>query len=415
MSTASRIDPRRGADIGARRRNLRLAILAVIQAAILAFVLLTVVRPPAPSSGPLLGKGVTVADIQSFTVTGHDGTKIAVKRDGVTWVLPDQGGFPAQTSRVEGFLKELTGLQKQGLVATTKDAYKRLQVSPTDYQRRIVLDLKGGRSETLYIGSEPAYGSTNVRMDKQAGVYVSHNLHASDARTDAAGYVDTNFVKLDTAHVTRVEVKNANGDLVFTRSGGAWSMQGVPAGRKLDPQVVTGMVSSLTDVQLDEPLGKKVEPSYGFDKPLAVVTLTTVTPAAKASGGSASGSGASGSGATSASTSGSGTSGSTAAGSGSNGTAGASTPAASAAAPAAAPTVTTTTIKVGAKDKDGFYPIQASSSPYIVRVSGSSLGDVVSRKLADFLVKPASPGASGAGAPSATPGSSLGGLGTGKP
>lgn len=333
---------------GGRRGNLWLAALAVVQLGVLALVMLTVVRPPAPSSGPLLGKTVTVADIEAFTVTGHDGTAVTVKRDGVNWVLPDQGGFPAQTSRVEGFLEQLTALQKSGLVATTKDAYKRLQVTPDDYQRQVALTLKGGKTETLFIGSEPSYGSTHVRVASDKGVYVTHTMHASDARTDAAGYVDTTALKLDPAHVTRVAVTNAQGDLVFTRSGSSWSLQGLPSGRRLDSGAVTSLVGSLSDVQLDEPLGKKVEPAYGFAKPLAVVTLTTVTPA---------------------------------------------------------PLTKTTTITVGAKDKDGFYPIRISGSPYIVRVSSSSLGDVIAKKPADFLAKPA---ASSSSAPGASPGASPG-------
>ena len=54
---------------------------------------------------------------------------------------------------------------------------------------------------------------------------------------------------------------------------------------------------------------------------------------------------------------------------------------------------------MGAKDKAGFYPVRVSGSPYVVRISGSSLGDVVGKKPADFIAKPAasSSGASGAG------------------
>jgi len=381
-----------------RRGNLWLAVLAVVQIGLLALVLLTVARPPKASSGPLLGKNATVANITAFTVTGSDGKSVTLKRDGTSWVLPDQGGYPAQGSRVKSFLQQLVGLQRSGLVATTADAYKRLEVTKDTFQKKVELTLKSGGSETLLIGSEPSYGSTHVRLASDKGVYVTHALHASDARTDPAGYIDTTVLSLDPANLTRLEVKNAAGDLVFTHAKSGWSMQGLPAGKQLNGQAVSTLANSLTSLQLDEPLGKAVKPAYGFDKPLAVVTLTTVKPAKPANGG--------GSGTGSTSTTGSSTA--PAGGSGGSASASSATKAATGGAtstatkpasqPAAVPVTTTTTITVGAKDKDGFYPIQVSGSPYIVRVSSSALGGVVGKKQADFIAKPPSSTGSSGGA-----------------
>ena len=129
------------------------------------------------------------------------------------------------------FLQQLVGLQRSGLVATTASAYKRLKVTKDTFQKKVALTLKGGGSETLLIGSEPSYGSTHIRLASGKGVYVTHALHASDARTDAAGYVDTSVLNLDPANLTRMEIRNASGDLVFTHAAGGWSMQGL-AGRQ---------------------------------------------------------------------------------------------------------------------------------------------------------------------------------------
>ena len=352
-----------GRDMG--RRNLWLAVLALLQVGALVLVLLTVARPPTTSSGPLLGKGVTPSDITAFSVTGSDGSSVSLKRDGVNWVLPKQGGYPAEASRVKSFLQQLTALQRSGLVATTKDAYKRLKVSSDTYQRKIQLTLKGGGSKTLFIGSEPSYGSTHVRLASDNGVYVTHSLHASDARTDAAGYVKTTVLNLNASDLKRMEVKNANGDFVFTKGSGGWSLQGMPSGKKLDTQKVSSLAGSLTDLQLNEPLGKTAKPSYGLAKPTAVVTLTTVKPAKKSA-------------------------------SKTSGTKTSSTKTSSTKTPGTKPVTATTTITVGAKDKGGFYPVRLSSSPYLVRVTGAALGSVVGEKEADFFVKPKQ-GASGSG------------------
>ncbi len=416
------------------RGNLWLAVVAVVQAGLLVLVLLTVARPPVTHTGPLLGKNVTTSDITAFTVTGSKGNSITLKRNGVNWVLPDQGGYPAENSRVKSFLQELTALQRTGLVATTKDAYKRLKVATDTYARKIDLTLKGGTKETLYIGSEPSYGSTHVRLASGKGVYVTHSLHASDARTDASGYVNTTVLKLDPANLTRIEIKNANGDFVFTKAAGGWSWQGLPSGKKLDSQTVTNMADALASLQLNEPLGKKVQASYGFAKPLAVVTLTTVkhvkassgtsgsnaastsTTSSKASGSSSTGSSSSG---PSTATSGTATSSGT-----TTGGATATKPATQAASTTAAAstktgspktgstktttktkTVTTqTTITVGAKDKAGFYPIRLSNSPYIVRVTSAALGGAIGKKASDFIAAPPKSSSSGTGASGGTSG-----------
>ena len=79
------------------RSNAWLGMLAIVQAAILVFVLLTVARPPSTKTGPLLGNGVQTSDITAFTVTGSDGSKVSLERDGTQWVLPNQGGYPARS------------------------------------------------------------------------------------------------------------------------------------------------------------------------------------------------------------------------------------------------------------------------------------------------------------------------------
>lgn len=385
------------------RGNLWLAALAVVQVGLLILVLLTVARPPVLSKGPLLGKDVTPSSITAFTVTGSNGKSVSLKRSGIDWVLPEMGGYPAQASRVKSFLQKLTALQRSGLVATTKDAYKRLKVTSSTFQRKIALTLKGGKTETLYIGSEPSYGSTHVRLASDSGVYVTHSLHASDARTDAAGYVNTTALNLSSAKVTRMEVKNANGDFVFTQGKNGWSMKGLASGKKLDSQKVSSLAGSLTDLQLNEPLGKTAKPAYGLANPTAVVTLTTVTPAKtgkgaakNSSGGSTTSTGSSGgSGKAASSATGSGASGSATSGSSAGSAAGSAT----AASGTSKPVTTTTTLTVGKKDKAGFYPLRISSSPYLVRVTSAALGGAMSKKASDFIVQPKkkSSGASGAG------------------
>ncbi len=418
-----------------RGSNMWLALLALVQIAVLVLVVLTVARPPAQAVGPLLGADVTPDKVVDIRVEDADGNTIELKKAGVDWVLPGADSYPADGQRVGDFLSALTGVQRRGLVADTSDAYKRLEVADDSFQRKVTLTLDGGGTTTLLIGSEPSYGSTHLRVQGDQGVYLSHTLHSSQARTDASAWVKPVVVDLDKANVTAVTIHNAQGELHFTRSADGWSLDGLDAGQTLDPQQLSAFLDRVTQLRLHAPLGKTVDASYGLDAPTATITLVTQPPA-KASGGNASGSNAPGSNASGSNASGSNASGGNAGSDASAAAATSSTPAsgsgAAQAATAGAPgsgasagaadakgaaasnasnasnasadtatpttsadtaTPTTTTITVGAKLDDGNYAVQTSTTPYVLSVSSYALGEAAGKTQADFLVKPpASPG-----------------------
>lgn len=401
MSAASAPAPRRA---GAwPRGNLVLAALAVVQLAVLLLVVLTVARPPRTQAGPLLGAGVTPDAVVGITLTDADGNTLDLAKKGVDWVLPDAGDYPADATRVGDFLTAVTGLQRRGLVADTKDAYKRLKVADDAFERKVTLTLDGGASTTLLIGSEPSYGSTHLRVQGDQGVYLTHTLHASQARTDASAWIDPQVVDLNKADVTEVTLHNAQGTFHFTRSGDGWTLDGLRSGKTLDPHQVSLLLDRVTQLRIHAPLGKTAKPAYGLDAPTATLTLVTQPRPAAAPDSSGASGGASG-----AST-GSGTptaaggtaAGDTAAGGTASGApvaAGAgSNPAPSTTAPTttapstpapSTPAPTTTTITVGAKLDDGNYAVTTSTTPYLLSVSSYALDEAPAKAQADFLVKP---------------------------
>jgi hypothetical protein len=396
-----------------RGSNMWLALLALVQIAVLVLVVLTVARPPAKAMGPLLGADVTPDKVVGIRVEDGDGNTIELKKAGVDWVLPGADSYPADGQRVGDFLSALTGLQRRGLVADTSDAYKRLEVADDSFQRKVTLTLDGGGTTTLLIGSEPSYGSTHLRVQGDQGVYLSHTLHSSQARTDASAWVKPVVVDLDKANVTAVTIHNAQGELHFSRSGDGWSLDGLGAGQTFDPQRLSSFLDRVTQLRLHAPLGKTVDASYGLDAPTATITLVTQPPA-KASGSNAAGGNAGSDTSAAAATSSTPASGSDAAPATTAGAPGSSAPATTAGAPGSSAsasaadakgtaasnasnasnasadtaTPTTTTITVGAKLDDGNYAVQTSTTPYVLSVSSYALGEAISKAQADFLVKP---------------------------
>ncbi len=279
MSTATA--PRNAAGVRRLdRRNLILAGLAVVQAGALAFVLLTVAAPPKTQVGPLLGSSFAADKVTAITITDSDGKTVQLAHDSGSWTLPVAGGYPADDAKVSNLLDTLAGLQANGLVATSESSYKRLKVGPDDYQAKIDLKVSGGGTTTLLVGSSPSYGSTHLRVDGDKGVYLSHTLKASDARTDPSTWIDPQVLSLDPANVTKLEVNDAQGDFVFRKDASGWSMAGLGAGDTFDPSTVATAVSRIATLRVHAPLGKDAKPAYGFDAPTAVLTLTTTAPAA---------------------------------------------------------------------------------------------------------------------------------------
>ena len=56
-------------------------------------------------------------------------------------------------------------MDKTTLVAQTDASHKQLQVSKTDFLRRIIIKTDGKGDYILYLGSAPRYTATNFRVE----------------------------------------------------------------------------------------------------------------------------------------------------------------------------------------------------------------------------------------------------------
>lgn len=388
-----------------RRGNLLLAVLAIIQIGLLVWVVMTVASPRTAPPGPLLT--ADLSDVTGVTITDTDGSSLALSKVDGDWVLPDADDYPADGTRVQTLLDKLSGLQRNGLVATNASSYARLKVADDTFVRKVALDFGKGDTKTILIGSSPNYGSTHVRLDGDPGVYLERDLRDTDARADANAWIVQTATNIDTDDVTDLELRNANGTFAFHKEGADWVMDGLAAGEALSPNNVTLMVNRLSSLRVHAPVGKEIKPEYGFDDPAAVITLTSQAPAPAATGAdgdatdgdaaaTATDTSANDASANDATTSANDASASTNDDATTTATdasaADASANATATAEPAAPPVVTTFT--VGAKDADGNRYVQVSGSDYVLSVSTANLDRPAEKARADFLVKPDSDDAS---------------------
>ena len=230
----------------------------------------------ATASEPLFAE-LTTDKIASLVITDDKEKQIRLaQNDTGEWILPDAGDFPVNAAKVEPLLEKMTELTTGRLVASNEASYARLSVADDDFMRRIDMTLDDGTTHTLYIGTSPRTRATHVRSGEQEAVYLAANLRSSDAGVQPRNWIDTIYFQVPEADIQTLHITNANGDLEFTKAeDGEWAMANLADGEEFNDNNLVSMVSSLTSLNMVEPLGTAEIAAYGMAEPNAVVTLTT--------------------------------------------------------------------------------------------------------------------------------------------
>lgn len=307
-------------------------ILAVALAAQL--ILVAVVFWPKAAaqanSGPLLG-ALSADKISALSITGDDGKKIALAKNGNGWVLPDADNFPVNADKVTPVLDKLVGLKTNRLVTRTADSHKRLEVAADKFARKIDLQTADGNF-TLYLGSSAGPGATHIRRDGQNETYLTADLSTWELNPQASSWITATYLSLASADVTAFSLKNAAADLSFKKdAGGNWTMAGAVQSETVNTGTITSLLGQITAVSMSRPVSKTEQPAFGLDKPAATVTLTV-----QPEGGAAQ----------------------------------------------------TVTLRVGAKDDAGEYYFHASNAEYFVTVSSYIAEALTNKTRADFIQLP---------------------------
>lgn len=315
------------------RLNLLLIGALVVQVIIAAIVFWP--RGAATAGEPLLGD-VASDDVTALTITNAEGETLTLVKEGEEWVLPDAGNFPALTQNVTELLDKLVAIESGRLVARTAESHARLQVAEDDFVNKVELTTGDG-TETLYVGSAPNTGATNVRLGGQNNTYLTNQVNSWELNIQPSSWIDALYFSVTSNNVSRLELQNAQGTFTFERSlgeddtPGDWALAQLGEDQALDQSTVTTLLSRVNNLRMVEPVGTEMQPEYGLDEPLSVVTLTEVDDEG---------------------------------------------------------TETVHTLHVGAQDSDGNYYVQSAGSEYVVLVA-SFTGDALNEQtLDDFVAQP---------------------------
>jgi len=212
-------------------------------------------------------------DIVTLTITDDQGARIVLRRSGENWGLAEAGDYPAKAATITPILEKFTQLDTATLVARTESSHKALQVAGDEFVRRIDIEMKDGTTHILYLGSSPRYTATHFRVAGQVETYLTAALSSWELNTAATSWVDTTYRTIDAATVTEVTLQNANGTFKLVKSEDQWTLADLAGDEVIAPGKTGDIVSKVTRVTLQRPLGLEEKASYGLDAPAATVTL----------------------------------------------------------------------------------------------------------------------------------------------
>jgi hypothetical protein len=312
-----------------------------ILAAVLALQIVVAVvafwpRASAVAAGEPLFPDIEAEQVAWVQIVDPASGEIELERSEAGWVLAGTDGFPCTETAVPTFLEKILALNTARLVTETPASHARLEVAEDAFSRQIAFRVEDGTTHTFYLGSSPSYNTAHVRLEGQDRVYLVSGLSATDASVRATTWIDALYVSLENDQVIALTVENTNGTYAFAKDAeGAWTMAGLSSDETLNEGEVSSLVTRISSVRMQRPLGQDEEPGYGMDDPQAVVTVQTRDEE----------------GATE-----------------------------------------TQILVVGAQDpEDSTYVVKASTSPYYVRVAEYAVQDFVEEARADLLEQPPTP------------------------
>jgi hypothetical protein len=235
----------------------------------------------------------TLADktVDHLTIEGPDGARVVLAKQDQGWVLPDNGGFPADRTQVDTLISRLEGLKRGLPVATTSGALTRFKVSDDSFERRVLLAHGDDTLATLYLGSSPGMHHVNARTGKDEAVY-DVDFAVYEIPDKAGDWEDKAILQfpqdsletIDVAGLTLHRAPAAPVDKGADKSGAngearpastvAWKADGAGQGEVVNPVGAKDLAGKLAQLLIGAVLGTEAKPEYGLDKPALTLSVT---------------------------------------------------------------------------------------------------------------------------------------------
>jgi hypothetical protein len=133
--------------------------------------------------------------IDELRISDSFDNEVVLVRSGEQWLLPDRENLPADASKVQALLKDLTTQAGSWPVARSSAARQRFQVAAYHYQKRLTLFSVGEDLGTVYLGTSPGFRKVHARNADQNAIY-SIPLNTFEAPASTATWLDSKLLQV---------------------------------------------------------------------------------------------------------------------------------------------------------------------------------------------------------------------------
>lgn len=206
--------------------------------------------------------------VDRIVIDTRDEGSITLQKDGKSWILPARERFPADRSKVDGFLVALSDLKPRLPVAVTEDASQRFHVGPKDFERRITLKHGKDTLATLYLGDSAGASRVFARAETGEAVY-EVGFGIWQASTKPHEWMDPNLLQQKPDDIVRIDLPS----FTLQRKDDKWQLGGLSNGAGTDAEEAGRVVNRLANLTFEDVKGK-VDKSANEPAPELSYTLT---------------------------------------------------------------------------------------------------------------------------------------------
>jgi hypothetical protein len=217
--------------------------------------------------------------ITKIELKNADKGEVVLEKDGDKWRVKKPVDYPANQQNVKSLLDNLKELKAKDVIDKGTGAYADYQVD--DAKAVHVVAYKGNdKVVDLYFGKSGGRGQM-ARKAGVDGVFAISGYSSYVYARDTKNWRETSLLKFDDAAVTKVDLKNENGEFSFAKEGDAWTakFKGEKADKadkleRFDDNKIKDMLRAYKGLSADDFADDKPDADTGLDKPAASLTFT---------------------------------------------------------------------------------------------------------------------------------------------
>ena len=255
-----------------KKTNLMLLALLGVQLILIIFLYWSGREKGQPMTD--LMQGLTADAVTELAITEGSGkTLILRKEENGGWQAGNGQAvsYPADPEQIRHLLTTVTSLQSQRLVTRTKSSHIRLQVDDKIFAKKVTLQVKGGETRTLFLGSSPGPQAMHVRPAATDDVYLVDGISVWELDTEPESWWQTNYVLLDGDKMREVSLKNRHGSFTLRKEGDKWRLADADPQQELAPAVVADFLRLVSHININRYLGRE---HHGKPLDTALLSLT---------------------------------------------------------------------------------------------------------------------------------------------